>query len=195
MNRKQIVAAMTAAVLTFSAVPAQTFAKEYSVSREFAAKKLEAPSNIKASSTTNSSITLSWKKVSGADGYEVYKYNTKKKKFVKYRTVTTTSCKVGKLDPGTTYRFKVCAIVKKDGKSTRQTMSGEITATTKKGTLSAPTVKVETTSTGCVYLTWKSVKGADKYRIQDEQLRTVQEIRRQERHNVHNFRAVLRDHL
>ena len=47
MNRKQIVAAMTAAVLTFSAVPAQTFAEEYSVSREFAAKKLEAPSNIK----------------------------------------------------------------------------------------------------------------------------------------------------
>lgn len=48
MNRKQIVAAMTAAVLTFSVVPAQAFAEEYSVSREFAAKKLDAPSNIKA---------------------------------------------------------------------------------------------------------------------------------------------------
>ena len=33
MNRKQIVAAMTAAVLTFSVVPAQAFAEEYSVSR------------------------------------------------------------------------------------------------------------------------------------------------------------------
>lgn len=98
MNRKQIVAAMTVAILTFSVVPAQAFAEEYSVSREFAAKKLNAPSNIKASSTTNSSITLSWKKVNGADGYEVYKYNTQKKKFVKYRTVPTNSCKVGKLD-------------------------------------------------------------------------------------------------
>lgn len=166
MNRTRIPAAVLAAILTFSAVPAQAFAEEYSVtSQAYASGKLAAPANIKTSAITNSSITLTWKKVSGADGYEIYKYNTKKKKFVKCKTVTTNSCKIGKLTQGTEYRFKVCAIVTKNGKSTRQTMSDEITATTKKGTLSAPKLTVEATSTGCVSLRWNSVKGADKYRI------------------------------
>lgn len=80
--------------------------------------KLEQPQNsekdisdvtgLKASSGATS-IKLSWKKVSGAEGYRIYQYSGKK--WEKLATVTSgrTSCTVKKLRSATGYRFAVKA--------------------------------------------------------------------------------------
>lgn len=70
----------------------------------------EAPVKIKVSKNKTNSLKLSWKKTSGASGYEVYQYNTSSKKYKKIATVkgaSSTSYTVKKLKSATTYRFKI----------------------------------------------------------------------------------------
>ena len=68
-------------------------------------------SKITASQTTTT-ITLKWSKVTGADGYRVYKYNSKTKKYEYYKSTTSTSLKISKLKEGTAYKYKVRAYKK-----------------------------------------------------------------------------------
>ncbi|MEE1321617.1 MAG: hypothetical protein UHM85_08815, partial [Acutalibacteraceae bacterium] len=63
-------------------------------------------SKITATQTT-STITLKWSKVTGADGYRVYKYNSKTKKYEYYKSTSSTSLKISKLKEGTAYKYKV----------------------------------------------------------------------------------------
>lgn len=66
-------------------------------------------SKITATPSTTS-VKLSWKKVSGADGYRVYVYNTKTKKYnIVEKNVTGTSYTVKGLKSGTSYKFAVKA--------------------------------------------------------------------------------------
>lgn len=128
--KKRIFAAILAAAMTFSAVPTLLPAANISVS---AAKSetLAAPKNLKVSKKTDSSVTLKWSKVEGADKYAVYQYNSKTKKYVKIKSVSKTSYTVTGLDSDTKYQFKVAALVKgKDGKYTAQTYSKAKSATT-----------------------------------------------------------------
>lgn len=55
------------------------------------------------------SVTLTWSKVKNATGYEVYKYDTKKKKYTKAATVKTNKAKISSLSSGKSYKFKVRA--------------------------------------------------------------------------------------
>ncbi|MDO5294689.1 MAG: hypothetical protein Q4F05_18285, partial [bacterium] len=62
--------------------------------------------------TSKKKVTVSWKKVSGATGYEVYKYNTSKKKYQKVKTITkagTVKYTSSNLKAGTTAKYKVRA--------------------------------------------------------------------------------------
>ncbi|MGN0467254.1 MAG: fibronectin type III domain-containing protein, partial [Acutalibacteraceae bacterium] len=69
-------------------------------------------SSVKVSKITSSSYTLSWKKISSATSYIVYRYNDSKKTYEKYKTVTGTSLKIsGKA--GQTKKYKVAAVRKK----------------------------------------------------------------------------------
>ncbi len=61
--------------------------------------KLKAPDDIKTTATANS-ITLQWDKVSGADGYRIYMYDSTQKKYVKYKSVSGTKCTVSNLKIG-----------------------------------------------------------------------------------------------
>jgi hypothetical protein len=67
---------------------------------------------LKQSSTTTSSLKLSWSKVAGASGYEVYRYSPTQEKYYKIKTINsgnTTSFKDSKLSSGKTYKYKVRA--------------------------------------------------------------------------------------
>ena len=67
--------------------------------------------SLKASSKS-SAVTLTWNKVTRASGYQVYRYNSKTKKYEKLATVkgnTTFSYKNTKLKKGTTVKYKVRA--------------------------------------------------------------------------------------
>ena len=73
----------------------------------FAADALSQVKSLKATATHNT-VTLTWKKVSGAKGYEVQQY--KNKKWVNLSAVvTSTTYKASKLTTGTTYKFRVRA--------------------------------------------------------------------------------------
>lgn len=101
--------------------------------------KLAAPTGLIASAKTEKTITLKWNKVSGASAYRVYKYDSSTGKFVKYKNVSKTTCKVSGLSAGTSYKFMVAALVKKDGKYQEQTRSGEYTVSTNKKAASTTT--------------------------------------------------------
>ena len=73
--------------------------------------------NVKVSAKTNNSVTLSWKAVKGATGYQVYIYSASKGKYVRKTAVTGTSAKITSRKAGTEYKFKVRAYFKADGKS------------------------------------------------------------------------------
>lgn len=69
--------------------------------------KLPAPKGIKAVVKGNS-VTISWKKVSGAKKYKVYYYDIKAKKYKLYTSTSSESCTLKGLSAGM-YYFRVCA--------------------------------------------------------------------------------------
>ncbi|MBR3948359.1 MAG: fibronectin type III domain-containing protein [Clostridia bacterium] len=117
-------------------------------------------SKITATQST-SSIKLTWKKVTGADGYRVYQYNSKTGKYKTLKTLTGTTYTVKNLKAGTSYKFAVKAYTKADGETLWAASSKTITTCTKPAT---PTVKV-TAGSGKATLSWSKVTGATGYVI------------------------------
>ena len=73
-----------------------------------------APTGLTAS-PTETSVTLKWDAVDGADAYRVYQYDREQKKFLKIKTIKGTAAVVKDLITGEKYYFKVAAL-SKDGK-------------------------------------------------------------------------------
>ena len=77
-----------------------------------------AVKNLKKKKGKKNTLTLSWKKVTDANGYEVYQATKAKGKYKKIKTISkakTTKLTVKKLKAKKTYYFKVRAY-KKNGK-------------------------------------------------------------------------------
>lgn len=90
------------------------------------AKALAAVKNLKKKKGKKNTLTLSWKKVSGANGYEVYQAAKAKGKYKKIRTISkgkTTKLTVKKLKAKKTYYFKVRAYKKNGGQKAYGTYS------------------------------------------------------------------------
>lgn len=110
-------------------------------------------------------LTLSWKKVSGASGYRVYKYNTASKSYERVATIsggTTTSYNVSELGGATEYRFKVKAYKKVDGVVSWGIASKEHREST--NPFKVRNVKISKKSTS-VTLKWDKVSGATGYQL------------------------------
>ena len=118
-------------------------------------KSLLTMSAPKASSNSTSSIKLSWSKVSGAKGYEVYQ-NGKK-----IKTTTGTSYTVSKLKAGTTYKYTIKPYTKSGTKTTYGNQSKTLTTKTK---AKAVSLKV-TAETKKATLKWGKVTGATNYKV------------------------------
>ncbi|MBR5437806.1 MAG: leucine-rich repeat protein [Clostridia bacterium] len=52
-------------------------------------------------------MTLSWDRVAGADGYNLYIYSKTKKDYVLYKSTAELTCQVSGLEAGTTYFFRI----------------------------------------------------------------------------------------
>ncbi|MBR6567765.1 MAG: fibronectin type III domain-containing protein [Clostridia bacterium] len=88
---------------------------------------------LKTSKRKKTYMTLSWKAVEGAEKYQVFKYDSKKKKYVRITTVTgKTVYKVKGLKAGKTYKFKIKAVKNLNGKNYFSDFSKVFTFTTKK---------------------------------------------------------------
>lgn len=166
MKKTRILAALLAAVMMFSGIPALA---ESPLTVSAQAYTLSAPKSFIASKSTANSITLSWSAVKGVNKYRLYKYNKKSDEYEKYKDVSDTKYVVKNLSPNTTYKFKVAALLYRNGKYTPQKKSNKLVAKTKKKSSSvafgAPgNLKAETTDTS-VKLTWTSAYGASAYRI------------------------------
>ena len=110
--------------------------------------------------------TLTWKAVTGAAKYEVYRARSLNGDYIKYSTVTGTSyTNTSYIENGNTYYYKVRAL-KSDG--TAGAWSSIVSVTYRAasaGTLSAPSVTGGNDSQGRPTLKWNAVTGAAKYEV------------------------------
>ena len=86
------------------------------VTKTFTISAPDAPATVtgfKAASTSANSVKLTWNKVSGAQGYIIYKYDDVKKTWVRDAKTNTTdnTYTVNKLNAGTAYKFAVKAYI------------------------------------------------------------------------------------
>lgn len=141
--------------------------KYYStVKKDTLAATKTANPTVKVSAQTTKTVTLSWNKVAGATGYYVYKYNSKTGKYVQYKKVTTTSCKISGLNPGKTYTFAVKPYVSISYKSngvTKTKVFDSSLVTFKACTTPASPKPTLTTSKKTVTAKWSKVTGATSY--------------------------------
>ena len=106
--------------------------------------------------------TLTWKAVTGAAKYEVYRARSLNGDYIKYSTVTGTSyTNTSYIEDGNTYYYKVRAL----GSDGTAGAWSSIVAVTYKQTLSAPAVTGGNDAQGRPTLTWKAVSGAAKYEV------------------------------
>lgn len=82
----------------------------------------------KAKALSTSRIKVSWKKVKGATGYKVYRWNPNKGKYTLYKTTKSTSCVIKRPSKnGQHVLYQVKAYTKKGGKTyTSDALSGEV---------------------------------------------------------------------
>ena len=118
--------------------------------------------NLAASGETTTSLKLSWSSSAYAQGYEVYRYDTGKKTYVKVATVTGTSSNITGLAAGTDYKFAVSAYVKSSGK-TLYSEKTVINAATKPAKVSG--ISFSSRAEKSIALKWNTVKGATGYKV------------------------------
>ena len=112
------------------------------------------------------SITISWKKVNGANGYEIYRSTKKNSGYKKIKTITapgTIHYVNSKLNTGTTYYYKLRAYRKVGSKKVYSTSWSSIKSV--KPILSTTTLKQGKSSKKQVAFTWKKISGASGYEI------------------------------
>ena len=118
--------------------------------------------NLAASGETTTSLKLSWSSSAYAQGYEVYRYDTGKKTYVKVATVTGTSSNITGLAAGTDYKLAVSAYVKSSGK-TLYSEKTVINAATKPAKVSS--ISFSSRAEKSIALKWNTVKGATGYKV------------------------------
>lgn len=118
--------------------------------------------NLAASGETTTSLKLSWSSSAYAQGYEVYRYDTGKKTYVKVATVTGTSSNITGLAAGTDYKLAVSAYVKSSGK-TLYSEKTVINAATKPAKVSG--ISFSSRAEKSIALKWNTVKGATGYKV------------------------------
>ncbi len=123
-------------------------------------------------------VTLKWSKAANANGYEIYKYDSAKKEYVKIGSTTKTSFKVKGLSGGTEYKFMVKPYKNING-LTIFGKDSEIKAITTPSKAKIKSVKAGAKGSKQVTVNWAKVVGADGYRIYysvDEDFETVKKV-------------------
>ncbi len=110
-------------------------------------------------------IRLQWAEVEHSDGYRVYSYNPKTKKYTKLKDVKENYYENDKsLKSGTTYYFAVKAYNKNGSKTAWSDMSDVFAVSTKPPAM--PTLlKLTSTSKGKANISWSNVSGETGYQV------------------------------
>ena len=125
-------------------------------------KKVE---NVKASSSSYNSNKITWSKVSGANGYKIYRATSKNGKYSSIKTITSVSTlsytNTG-LQTGKTYYYKVRAYRLVNGSKIYGDFSLVAYA---KPVPSSTSVKASSSSYKSNKITWNKVSGASGYKV------------------------------
>lgn len=123
-----------------------------------------AVTGVKVKSVTDSSVTLTWKEVPGATGYDVEIYSSSKKTYVSKGKTSKTSYTVNGRDSYTAYYFRVKAYFT-DGEGTVYSEpSSKVSARTKMGKVENLEAASKTSS--YIKLSWDKVKNAKGYTVE-----------------------------
>ena len=144
-------------VKAVNVVDGKNYASAYSVSKSIQCKPAAPTVSINRS---NGKPKLSWKAVSGATKYWIYR-STDGVNFKYWDSTTKTSYTNSGAASGTKYYYRVKAVAVVNGKNIVSANSSTKSLFT---SLAKPSVSI-TTSNGKPKLTWKAVTGADKYYI------------------------------
>ena len=118
------------------------------------------------SSSTDITVTLKWNKVSGADGYKVYKYDAKTKSYKLYKTLTDNVITVTGLNSKTSYTFLVRPIKFIGGGKYLEGDANKITVKTTAVTKPAtPSAIIASAKSGKITLKWNKVTNAAGYQV------------------------------
>lgn len=118
-----------------------------------------APTKVQVSKVTYDSITLKWKAPKGAKQYKIYTSDSKDGTYKYLMTTKKKSLTFKNLATGKTYYYKVSAV--RD--SYESPLSGIVSGTPSIGKLSG--LKVNSLSSTELQISWKKLKGAEKYLI------------------------------
>jgi Lyzozyme M1 (1,4-beta-N-acetylmuramidase) len=128
-----------------------------------AIKAPSVPLSVKAVSSSYNSINISWSKVSGANGYRVYRATSSRGTYTYLAQTTSTSYKNGSLTTGKTYYYKIRAY-KKSG--TSKIYGGYSSIKYAKAVPAVPaSVKAAASAYDSIAISWNGVAGASGYRI------------------------------
>ena len=144
-------------VKAVAVVDGKNYASDYSVAKGILCKPAAPTVSINRS---NGKPKLSWKAVSGATKYWIYR-STDGVNFKYWDSTTKTSYTNSGAASGTKYYYRVKAVAVVNGKNVVSANSSTKSLFT---SLAKPSVSI-TTSNGKPKLTWKAVTGADKYYI------------------------------
>lgn len=118
---------------------------------------------LKVSSTTQTSVTVKWNKVTSARSYRIYRYNTKTKKWTHIKSTKSTKYTEKELSPGKRYIYGVKAVATEKGKTVTGKMSEKAVAVTKPKTVTG--LKVSAKNTSSITLKWNKLSGVRGYAI------------------------------
>ena len=125
---------------------------------------LAPPTDIKTVSRDDDEITLSWNAVTGAQGYEIYRYSSTYDKWIEVERTNNTFDEIDDLLSASIYSFKIRAYAQN---ASGQYVYSDFSDTFK--TVTAPkdvnNLRVSSKSNNSVTLKWNSVKRADKYQV------------------------------
>ena len=144
-------------VKAVAVVDGKNYASDFSITRSIQRKPAAPTVSINRS---NGKPKLSWKAVSGATKYWIYR-STDGKNFKYWDSTTKLSYTNSGAASGTKYYYRVKAVAVVNGKNVVSTNSSTKSLMT---TLAKPSVSI-TTSNGKPKLRWKAVTGADKYYV------------------------------
>ncbi len=120
-----------------------------------------AAPKLKVKLASANAVKLSWNKISGADGYYIYRATSKKGKFSKIGTTKKTSFKNSKLKSKKTYYYKVAAYKGKTTGANSKTASKKIL-----GKLSTPKMKFSNAAASQKFtISWNKIKNASHIEI------------------------------
>ncbi len=141
------------------------FTSTASISASVNATPIPGQAVLTASLRSYTSALLKWKKVSGANGYEIYRSRSKNGTYKKIATISknTTTYADKNLNTGSTYYYKIKAYRNVKGKKVwgKLSLRASVKITLKAPVLRSTVVKNYKSLT----LRWKKVSGADGYLI------------------------------